>query len=150
MKQYIKNQCSMVCVNLNGTYLRTLPNLQYELGFYNLSIGSLGCSARFVSRGSRSWNWWAVLDRKHLRSRHKPAWYTTNRYIKVLLTLTVLLQFPFAVVMENPMASSSPPSHFPEDDGSKESNDVVPAGWATVLPVSAHVYYTPTVGFLTD
>ncbi|KAJ6664158.1 hypothetical protein lerEdw1_008374, partial [Lerista edwardsae] len=49
-------------------------------------------------------------------------------YIKVRLTLNVLLQFPFAAIMENPMASSSPPSHFPEDDGSKESNDVVPAG----------------------
>ncbi|XP_067327370.1 high mobility group protein 20A isoform X1 [Anolis sagrei] len=30
--------------------------------------------------------------------------------------------------MENPMGTSSPPSHFPEDDGSKESNDVVPPG----------------------
>ncbi|XP_028598854.1 high mobility group protein 20A isoform X4 [Podarcis muralis] len=30
--------------------------------------------------------------------------------------------------MENPMTTSSPSSHFPEDDGSKESNDVVPSG----------------------
>ncbi|KAH0619850.1 hypothetical protein JD844_014213 [Phrynosoma platyrhinos] len=30
--------------------------------------------------------------------------------------------------MEIPMGTSSPPSHFPEDDGSKESNDVVPPG----------------------
>ncbi|XP_053258643.1 high mobility group protein 20A isoform X2 [Podarcis raffonei] len=30
--------------------------------------------------------------------------------------------------MENPMTTSSPLSHFPEDDGSKESNDVVPSG----------------------
>lgn len=48
---------------------------------------------------------------------------------EALPSLSVILrQFPFAVVMDNPMASSSPPSHFPEDDGSKESNDVVPAG----------------------
>uniref|UniRef100_A0ACB8E5R2 High mobility group protein 20A n=1 Tax=Sphaerodactylus townsendi TaxID=933632 RepID=A0ACB8E5R2_9SAUR len=30
--------------------------------------------------------------------------------------------------MENPVASSSPPSHFPDDEGSKESNDIVSAG----------------------
>ncbi|XP_054858504.1 high mobility group protein 20A [Eublepharis macularius] len=30
--------------------------------------------------------------------------------------------------MENPMASSSPPSQFPDDEGSKESNDIVSAG----------------------
>ncbi|XP_033016816.1 high mobility group protein 20A isoform X2 [Lacerta agilis] len=30
--------------------------------------------------------------------------------------------------MENPMTTSSPSSNFPEDDGSKESNDVVPSG----------------------